>query len=98
VFVQATSLPPTLNWHFEVRNVRGLYRKHFEKWRLSMACPLHKRSLAKNTLNRFDAISPLFLMTKSASVCRLNVDVEYGLVQHSILADCEAFDVPGGIA
>jgi hypothetical protein len=31
--------------------------------------------------------SPLFLMTKSASVCRLSVDVESRLVQHSILAD-----------
>jgi hypothetical protein len=63
-----------------------------------MACPLHKDSLAKSTLNRFDAILPLFFMTKSASVYRLSVDVEYRLVQHSILADSESLDVPGGIA
>jgi hypothetical protein len=43
------------------------------------------------------AVPSLFLMTKSASVCRLGVDVEYRLVQHSILADSEVFDVPGGI-
>jgi hypothetical protein len=52
----------------------------------------------KEHVESLDAVLSLFLMTKSVSVCRLSVDVEYRLVQHSILADSESLDVPGGIA
>lgn len=52
-----------------------------------MSCSSHKDSLAKSMLYRFDALPPLFLMTKSDSLCRLSVDVEHSLVQHSMLAD-----------
>src|SRR5437016_5958149 len=50
----------------------------------------------KEHVESLDAVLSLFLMTKSVSVCRLSFDVEYRLVQHSILADSESLDVPGG--